>query len=95
MSIVLFSVGGLFALYEAFHKYEEVHAGKPNQLLESQWWWVPIAVLVAAIGMEGLSFRTAIHESQPDPRQAVLGASSSGAPRRRSCPWSCSRTSPR
>ncbi len=63
VSIVLFSVGGLFALYEAFHKYEEVHAGKPNQLLESQWWWVPIAVLVAAIVMEGLSFRTAIHES--------------------------------
>src|SRR6476619_3974962 len=63
VSIVLFSVGGLFALYEAFHKYEEVHTGKPHQLLESQWWWVPIAVLVAAILMEGLSFRTAIHAS--------------------------------
>ncbi len=63
VSIVLFSIGGLFALYEAFHKYEETHAGEPNQLLDSQWWWVPIAVLLAAIVMEGLSFRTAIRES--------------------------------
>ncbi len=63
VSIVLFSIGGLFALYEAFHKYEETHAGEPNQLLDSRWWWVPIAVLIAAIVMEGLSFRTAIRES--------------------------------
>ncbi len=40
-----------------------MHEGQPNQLLESQWWWVPIAVLVAAIVAEGLSFRTAIVES--------------------------------
>jgi cation diffusion facilitator family transporter len=63
VAIVLFTVGGLFALYEAFHKYEEVHAGEPNQLLESRWWWVPIVVLLAAIVMESFSFRTAIVES--------------------------------
>ena len=63
VAIVLFSVGGLFALYEAFHKYEEVHAGEPNQLLESRWWWVPLVVLVLAIVAETLSFRTAIVES--------------------------------
>lgn len=63
VSIVLFSVGGLFALYEAFHKYEEVHAGHPNELLESTWWWVPVVVLVVAIIMESFSFRTAIVES--------------------------------
>ena len=63
VSIILFSVGGLFALYEAYHKYEEVHAGHPNELLESDWWWVPLVVLVAAIVMESLSFRTAIRES--------------------------------
>jgi cation diffusion facilitator family transporter len=63
VSIVLFSVGGLFALYEAWHKYEEVREGHPNELLESQWWWVPIVVLLAAIVMESLSFRTAIFES--------------------------------
>jgi cation diffusion facilitator family transporter len=62
VSIVLFSVGGLFALYEAWQKYEEVGEGHPNELLESQWWWVPIVVLTVAIGMEALSFRTAIIE---------------------------------
>jgi cation diffusion facilitator family transporter len=63
VSIVLFSVGGLFALYEAFHKYEEVHAGEPNELLESDFWWVPLVVLVVAVAMESFSFRTAIVES--------------------------------
>ncbi len=63
VAIVLFSVGGLFALYEAFHKYEEVHAGHPNELLEGRWWWVPLVVLIAAMLMESWSFRTAIHES--------------------------------
>ena len=65
VSIILFSLGGLFALYEAFHKYEEVAGGHPNDLLESQWWWVPIVVLLAAIVAEGFSFRTAIRESLP------------------------------
>lgn len=65
VSIILFSLGGLFALYEAFHKYEEIAAGHPNDLLESGWWWVPVVVLVAAIIAESLSFRTAIRESRP------------------------------
>jgi cation diffusion facilitator family transporter len=63
VAIVLFSVGGLFALYEAYHKAHEVHAGEPNELLEGTWWWVAIVVLLGAIVMEGLSFRTAIQES--------------------------------
>jgi cation diffusion facilitator family transporter len=63
VSVVLFSVGGLFALYEAYHKYHEVHTGHENELLTSRWWWVPLVVLVAAIVMEGLSFRTAVAES--------------------------------
>jgi cation diffusion facilitator family transporter len=65
VSVILFSLGGLFALYEAFHKYEEVASGHPNELLESQWWWVPIAVLGFAIIAEGFSLRTAIRESLP------------------------------
>jgi cation diffusion facilitator family transporter len=65
VSVILFSLGGLFALYEAFHKYEEVASGHPNELLESQWWWVPVAVLGFAILAEGFSFRTAIRESLP------------------------------
>src|SRR5690348_5470237 len=63
VSIVLFSVGGLFALYEAYHKWHEIAEGHPNGLLESSWWWVPLAVLGLAIVAEGFSFRTAIVES--------------------------------
>ena len=63
VAIVLFSIGGLFALYEAYHKYHEAHAGHPNELITGRWWWVAVVVLVAAIVMEGFSFRTAIVES--------------------------------
>ena len=63
VAIVLFSVGGLFALYEAYHKYHSIHAGEPNELLEGRWWWVPLAVLTGAIVLETFSFRTAIVEA--------------------------------
>lgn len=63
VAIVLFSVGGLFALYEAYHKFHEVQAGHANELVESGFAWVAIVVLLGAIVMEGLSFRTAIAES--------------------------------
>lgn len=57
VSIILFSLGGLFALYEAWHKWQDPHP------IEGRWWWVPLVVLVVALGLEGFSFRTAIHES--------------------------------
>lgn len=63
VSIVLFTLGGAFALYEAWHKYQEVREGEPNELLDSQWWWVPLVVLALAMGMEGMSLRTAVVES--------------------------------
>jgi cation diffusion facilitator family transporter len=63
VSVVLFSVGGLFALYEAYHKWHEIAEGHPNELLDSRWWWVPIVILLAAIIAESFSFRTAIRES--------------------------------
>jgi cation diffusion facilitator family transporter len=56
VSVVLFSVGGLFALYEGYHKWAHP-AGIDS------WQWVPVTVLLAAIGMESFSFRTAIVES--------------------------------
>jgi cation diffusion facilitator family transporter len=56
VAIVLFSVGGLFALYEAYHKWHDPHP-------ITAWKWLPIAVLLASIIMEGFSFRTAIVES--------------------------------
>lgn len=63
VAIILFSLGGLFALYEAFHKYEEIRAGHPNELLEGPWWWVPLVVLAGAIVAESFSLRTAVRES--------------------------------
>ncbi|MGW6174800.1 cation diffusion facilitator family transporter [Arthrobacter sp. NPDC055138] len=60
VSIVLFSVGGLFALYEAYHKWQDPHP------IEGFWWWVPLAVLVGAIIAESFSLRTAIRESNPE-----------------------------
>jgi cation diffusion facilitator family transporter len=56
VSIILFSLGGLFALYEAWEKWREPHP------IDS-WQWVPLLVLVAAVVMEGLSFRTGLRES--------------------------------
>lgn len=57
VSIVLFSVGGLFALYEAYSKWQDPHP------IEGFWWWVPLAVLAGAVIAESFSFRTAIRES--------------------------------
>ncbi|GAA5066430.1 cation diffusion facilitator family transporter [Streptomyces similanensis] len=55
VSIVLFSVGGMFAIYEGYEKISHPHELK-------NWYW-PVAVLVFAICAEGFSFRTAIKES--------------------------------
>lgn len=56
VSIVLFSLGGLFALYEAWHKWSDPHS------IDS-WQWVPIVVLVVAMAMEAYALRTAVIES--------------------------------
>jgi cation diffusion facilitator family transporter len=55
VAIILFSVGGLFSIYEGIEKLTHPHE------LENV--WVPIAVLVIAIGLESFSLRTAIVES--------------------------------
>ncbi len=55
VSIVLFSVGGLFALYEGYHKISD-----PGELVSPV---IAIGVLVVAIGLEAYSFRTAIVEA--------------------------------
>lgn len=58
VAVVLFTLGGLFALYEAWHKFQH------PEPIES-WHWVPIVVLLVAIALESMSFRTAIKESNP------------------------------
>lgn len=55
VSIVLFSVGGLFAVYEGYEKIKH-----PHEL--DHWYW-PVGVLVFAIIAEAFSFRTAVKES--------------------------------
>jgi cation diffusion facilitator family transporter len=55
VSIVLFSVGGMFALYEGYEKIRHPHA-------IDDWYW-PVGVLIFAILAEGTSFRTAMKES--------------------------------
>ena len=55
MSIVLFSVGGMFAVYEGYEKISHPH--------DLEHWYWPVGVLVFAIIAEGFSFRTAIKES--------------------------------
>lgn len=57
VAIVIFSLGGLFALNEAIEKFQHPHA------LDMQWAWAPVAVLVGSIALEGYSFLTAIKES--------------------------------
>ena len=62
VAIVLFSVGGLFALYEAYHKWDEIRSGHSE--FEAGWvQYVPLVVLGIAIVLESLSFRTAIIET--------------------------------
>lgn len=55
VSIVLFSVGGVFSIYEGVHKIQH-----PEELSNIV---VPIVVLLLAIGMESFSLRTAVVES--------------------------------
>ncbi len=63
VSVVLFSVGGLFALYEAWHKYQH-----PEPITD--WRWVPVVVLLVAIALESVSFRTAVQEARGPKGQA-------------------------
>ncbi len=57
VALVLFSIGGLFSLYEGNHK---LHQPEPlNRPL------VGIAILVFAVVAESFSFRTALRESRP------------------------------
>jgi cation diffusion facilitator family transporter len=55
VAIVLFSVGGLFAIYEGVHKL--MH---PEELSSPGW---AIGVLLVAIVLEGFSLRTAVKET--------------------------------
>src|SRR5690554_972359 len=55
VSIILFSVGGVFSLYEGYNKLTHPHP------LDVR--WLPIVVLVIAIVLESFSLRTGVIES--------------------------------
>ncbi|WP_349902670.1 cation diffusion facilitator family transporter [Parafrigoribacterium humi] len=55
VSIILFSVGGVFSIYEGVEKLQHPHT------LENA--WLPVLVLVIAMVLEGFSLRTAVKES--------------------------------
>ncbi|HUG50681.1 MAG TPA: cation diffusion facilitator family transporter, partial [Terrimesophilobacter sp.] len=55
VSIILFSVGGVFSIYEGVDKLTHPHT------LENA--WLPIVVLLVAMVLESFSLRTAVRES--------------------------------
>ncbi|ANJ25641.1 cation diffusion facilitator family transporter [Agromyces aureus] len=57
VSIILFSVGGVFSIYEGIEKLTH-----PHELTNA---WLPLLVLAVAIVLESFSLRTAIKESNP------------------------------
>jgi cation diffusion facilitator family transporter len=56
VSIILFSVGGVFSIWEGIQKL-----GSPHPLENP---WIPVIVLLVSIVLESFSFRTAIRESR-------------------------------
>jgi cation diffusion facilitator family transporter len=55
VAIILFSVGGIFSIYEGVDKLQHPH--------ELENWWLPLLVLSIAIVLESFSLRTAVVES--------------------------------
>ncbi len=56
VALVLFTLGGLFAIYEGVEKLRH-----PHELDNAAW---AVGVLILGLGLEGYSFRTAVHESR-------------------------------
>ncbi|MEO9078907.1 MAG: cation transporter [Rhodanobacter sp.] len=54
VAILLFSVGGMFSIYEGLHKFNH-----PEPL---KWPWLALGVLVFGIVVEGISMRGCLHE---------------------------------
>jgi cation diffusion facilitator family transporter len=64
VALVLFTLGGLFAIYEGLHKLSE----GSHEVSNVQW---AIGILVLGIFLEGYSFRTAVKASRPLKRRAT------------------------
>ena len=60
VAMLLFSVGGLFSIYEGLHKFSN-----PEPLNQA---WIALAVLALAIVLEGFSARQLLPRAQPPTR---------------------------
>ena len=56
VSIILFTIGGVYSIYEGVHKLQH-----PEPIERA---WIPIAILLVSIGLESFSLRTALGESK-------------------------------
>ena len=83
VAIVLFTLGGLYALYEGYHKIID-----PHPLTSPV---VAVAVLVIAGALEGNALRT-LSAKPTAPAAAATGCSSCDAPGLPNCRSSCSKT---
>ena len=63
MAVVLFTLGGAFALYEGIEKLRHPH--------ELENFGVAIAILLVSVGLEAWSFRTARHEANLEKPKSV------------------------
>ena len=62
VAVMLFSMGGLFALYEGRHKLHELNALAPGETYEMSNPAIAIGVLLIAIVLEGISWLVATRE---------------------------------
>ena len=65
VAIILFSAGGVFAIYEGVEKVRHIQEHPDEPAIDPSWWWLPLVVLVIAIGLESFSLTTAVRESRP------------------------------
>ena len=86
VAVVLFFVGGIFALYEAWHKF-----GHPTRSMSGS--GCRYRALVAIV-LESFSFRTAIHGDEQGQGQRVLVAVRPAGQGAGAAGRSCWRTSP-
>ena len=86
--IILFSVGGVFSIYEGVDKLTHPHALEVR-VAADRWCWSIAMVL------ESFSLRTAPCGNPTGCAATTAGSSSSATPRRRSCRSCCWRTSRR
>ena len=84
VSVVLFSLGGLFSVYEGYHKIHDPHE------IDSP--AIAIGILAVAFVLEAFALRTAVRHATPAAREAQLARSTSASRARRSCRPCCWRT---